>query len=481
MIDIQTVHSLKRWTEANPSLANIVSFTEISTEKGSTILDRISNHRKYLGKLETLLQFVAQEKERACQNIGDPTAQTLIQGKSINFDIQSQNLLFKKSVYVSKLIQEQKLRLTNNQIDYFTHCIEEIKALDELLTNPDTIPPNLICKINETFFYFSIPTENASLQFQIIALEKYLERLEATISSIAKPEWTVDFKEFFNNILENNVHKLDDSLSYIAPCNDEERLAMCIFGGYQPKIMEHIDYICDQVTQMPPEEFVKFLLDECIKLVPDNDSRTDNEQTVALMIYYRIVYNRLYEKYSDIFFCSNLEDEDKVMKIADIPACLFPMPDEFKPDVIGIASMRDVFQNDAVYYAAAQFLNCMIFDTNPIDILYNIHKSLLAINKAALIRRLNGHIVTSVDDIQQILCFDDLFILFFGVMCASDIPELFAISNFISKHTPAFCLTNSFEYAQAGIEALIIHMSELSIPEFIEQAKELREKNIKNQ
>lgn len=485
MIQADSIKSLKTWKETHSRASDVVAFFRVSKEQGFTKDDRASIHRSNIEKLQNLKTFVVSEKENILANIGNPGNQQLRDGTKINFDYQTLNLLVKKAIYAQRLLQSQKILFTNQQIEYFIHYIEDIDAILELLNDTKVLPKDIICKIQQSYFYLTIPPENATLQFQIIALQKYLDGLENTIKALEKPLWAIDFIQYFNKVLQDNLHKLDKVLSYIGPINEEDSLSRCIFGGHAPKVQEHIDYVADMVLQMPPNEYIKFLLDECMQLIPDNENKTSDEQAVGLMIYYRILFNRLFERYENIFFLTTPEDENKLIALADLPAKLFSMPEDYAPEVEGNATMRQVFQKDYMYNNSAQFLNFIVFMTNPIDVLFYVHKALLAINKAALMRRLKGQ-NASIDDIQQILCFDDLFILFYGVMCAADLPDLYGISSFVTNYTPAFCLTNSFEYAQAGIEALIIHLNGLNIPQLIEKAnsfkdgkEEFEEKEIK--
>lgn len=108
-------------------------------------------------------------------------------------------------------------------------------------------------------------------------------------------------------------------------------------------------------------------------------------------------------------------------------------------------------------------MNEIIYITNPIDSLYWIHRALLGIHKAGLLSELGDRSEATSEDLNHLLSFDDLFSLLVGVVLASDLPDVQMLFNFIIQFTPRYCLSNSFEYAQAGITALMMHFQEVDL------------------
>ena len=110
--------------------------------------------------------------------------------------------------------------------------------------------------------------------------------------------------------------------------------------------------------------------------------------------------------------------------------------------------------------------------SNPIDMLYCIHKCLIGIQKGALIHRIGPNTNAKMEDVKTLLCFDDLFSLFVGTLMASDIPDIFFVSDFISKYSPKESLSPPFEYALANTEALVAHCRKLDLDELNKKAEE---------
>jgi hypothetical protein len=98
------------------------------------------------------------------------------------------------------------------------------------------------------------------------------------------------------------------------------------------------------------------------------------------------------------------------------------------------------------------------------DALFSIHHALLGIRKAA---------ASPDDDLRTVLCFDDLFALFVGVLLASDLlPDFFSIAEFVEKFVPPR-MNNSFEYARTAVSALALHFTSIDVEALESRAEEL--------
>ena len=122
-------------------------------------------------------------------------------------------------------------------------------------------------------------------------------------------------------------------------------------------------------------------------------------------------------------------------------------------------SARECFLRAPLYRKASETFLLSFFTVNPIDGLYYIHVTMSDIHRAA-ISALVGHEPTP-DELKQILGFDDLFSLFFGVLLASDCPDPFQVHSMMKTFAPKSCLSPMFEYANANLEALVLHCGKL--------------------
>jgi hypothetical protein len=156
--------------------------------------------------------------------------------------------------------------------------------------------------------------------------------------------------------------------------------------------------------------------------------------------------------------------------MAHIPVSLFQFPLTFDDKRV---SIREFFSAHKFFHAAAWFMDKVMYVCNPIDGIYFVHRALVAIHKATLLNASGTREVTP-DDLRSVIPFDDLFAILVGVTLATDIPDFFSLARFMEQFTPQKCLSNSFEYAQAAISALVVQFREIDIDAMDRQAEELR-------
>lgn len=127
--------------------------------------------------------------------------------------------------------------------------------------------------------------------------------------------------------------------------------------------------------------------------------------------------------------------------------------------------IRQFFRTDYYYSPAVEFLELGNFCTNPIDTLYYIHKCLICVQKAAIIHSINKHKnrVATPNELNQVICFDDLFSLTLGVFLASDVPDIFAMNWFVQNYSPRNELSPPLEYAKANLEGLTQHIASVNL------------------
>jgi hypothetical protein len=152
-----------------------------------------------------------------------------------------------------------------------------------------------------------------------------------------------------------------------------------------------------------------------------------------------------------------------------IPASLFQFPLKFDDKRI---SIREFFSTHRFFRAATLFMDEVMYVCNPIDGVYFVHRALVAIHKATLLNSSGSREVTA-DELRAVIPFDDLFAILVGVTLATEIPDFFSLARFMDRFTPPRCLSNSFEYAQAAISALVVQFREMDIDAMDRQAQAL--------
>lgn len=482
----------------------------------------------------------------------------------LEYDDNRVNLKLRKISFLQQKIYKREVSLRTHRFEVLDDLLTKANLILDLYTS-NIIPPGQLCRLDPLFFTIHFGSiVHKDLRY-LNYLKPAVENLQKSVKDAPKPLWSTNYNEFLLKIVKEAEPRIDPELSYFLPNELEVSLSRCLFNP-QSQFISKIDTVLHKIKNAPSQKFIKTILKTCYKMIVSPDSMSVFQQSIALLILYRALFNRFYEKYSYLFspnqpeirekscsfdslaisntndsssnsnlnesssnsnandgygvksilnensednsppifsknddfqlsmnqnsekfkeflaneenFNSSKEDVEKITKIKMLPSKLFPLPwdlisiDQKKCENLPV---RELFELEPTYRNASLFLYQAIFDSTPIDALYNVHKSLILIHKGALINRMKGA-SASIDDVNQILCFDDLFSLFFGTMTASDVPDIFSLAKFIDKYAPKPCLSPSFEYAQANIEALVIHCKNIELDKLESEIK-IPEKN----
>jgi len=450
--------SIRKWILSHQRASQYIRFDDISGDKVLMSSKNVSL-MKYVKQLQGFMSFLEKEKSKVIEKIRIIAEEPIMTLGNLCYDNNSEILLLRKMVYIHRQIQQDTLSLSNEKHIMYIEKIEDVESFLELLTS-SIIPPNFHCKINENFFILSIPSRFTEMEYKLECYSSCYNSLSNQVSQIVKPLWVTDFKSFLKEVLSNSIHHYDEELAYVPPLSCELSISRYVFGGIST-LGNQIDSLIDSVFDEPPQEFIRNVLDLCVMFIPQDTDLSTEEQSIALIVFFRIVFDRLYESHSS-FMMPNPGNEIKMIQLmSTYPATCFKLPKDVSPVFENSDTIREAFRKDYYFMIASQFLELSAYSTNPLDVLFSVHNTLISINKAALIRRLKGT-EASVNDIQQLLCFDDLFVLLLGVYFGADLPEIYTISDLVTRFVPSFCLSNPFEYAQAGLEALVSHLSSLN-------------------
>ena len=456
---------IEKWINENERASKLVSFINIQND-----IEKMLNYPSK--KIKTINQLKNQEKQLetykndVIHSLEEITQQPFMKLGNLIFDEQNQNFELRKLVFLHREIQNTNLKLTNESLNMYTEQIENFQKLIELLES-DLIPDFIMCKIDGKCFMTTITKSMEQLAYQKAALQTCYDNLEKKTREFKQPKWVNDFSGYLHDILPKCVEHLDEQLSYVPPLPVELSLSRYCFSGLN-QTSELIDSTINLYFENDLQVFLKKVLDFSLSLIPNLDTFTPNEQSVGLLLFFRIVFDRFYELYPDILILpEKKEDLRKMEEFSKLPCKYFNLPNDSAPQFSPDEEIKIVFHRDKYYLSSILFLESSMYYTNPIDCLYIIHKTLLSINKAALMQRFKEK-PASFDDIQQLLCFDDLFILFFGVYVSSDMFEFESLCTFVSNFAPTFCLSNAFEYAQASLESLVRHIKTITSDSLIQ-------------
>lgn len=535
--------NFKNWFFQNPELKPYIQvFVQNSSNSGyRDFLKQCKGiHNRTIDDLTIFIanlnQMITKIKNELCALF-----ESIVPITNYEYDDNSVNFTLRKIVFLQRQIHKKETLLRTHRFEVLSEHLQNAGKILAFFSS-NIIPQGCLCKLDPLFFNIHFGSYVTQDLKELSYLKPCLKRFEHKLSRVPKPLWSTSFKHFLFSLVKEAEPHIDPELSYCLPLESEVSLSRCLFNP-QSKFAFQIDKLLQTIETVPSEQFIQNLLEMCYSLIEARESMTISQQSIALLILFRAVFNRCYEKYgcislemssrssslnnlteseskserinlalfhsdnhlhlknklsvdTQMFFNTNKADVDKIAKIKALPAHIFPLPWKLLPmkeNECGDLTIRELFDSVPYYRNAGLFLYQAIFDSNPIDALYDIHKTLILIHKGALINQIKGA-SASLEDVNQILCFDDLFSLFFGTMTASDIPDIFSLAKFIDLYAPKACLSPSFEYAQANIEALVIHCRnididkiesetkiELSSPTFTEKAKFNRPFNDENE
>jgi hypothetical protein len=316
------------------------------------------------------------------------------------------------------------------------------------------IPARVLCEVSASFFQMNLCGAIGADHRRLRYLEPLAVRMREAAGRLHAARWSSDFEGFFVELVRRG--RFDSDASYAHPVDLEVSLSRCLFNPHSA-LRRDIDAELRTPSTVHPDRLVAI----CFELMPNRRKLSPVEQSIGLVVLFRALFNRCYELNSRCFAAKpDPKMWAKLQELSRLQVAHFPLPAIDRNVVIG-----DFFSRDRYFRPACQFLAGSIFESNPIDALYAVHKCLGAIQTAAVVHR-----NTSVNDRAELLCFDDLFSLLVGVLLATGDLDVVAIGKMISDFAPKSCLSPSFEYAQSSIEALVIHCTSVTVDEIRAQA-----------
>ena len=463
--------SFEQWSETNQSL---FPFLERWQLKSKLPFSQFQNKRRGIHSrcLDDLLTYKS-KLERKMSKLQDLIRRTQSLHYSligaVIYDSKEQNMDIRKFCFVKREIQQKEVLLYSKQYLVFERLLQKCKSFLELYSN-DILPHNEIHKIKDSFFTlkeFSFPKEEK----EIVSLKSYLHQLKAKLLTYEVPLWKSNFKQFLKQISLKGLSQSDPEISYFRPIEEEISLSRALFSVNSPHADQFDSYINANFQKLSNDEFIQGLVEICKKLIPKS-IKTDAQKSALALQLFRAAFNRVYELYPSSFISTNIDIVNKIdhLKSSDFSSI------NISRELLGeepSGLISEFFARDPIYWRAGDALCLALFQSNPFDSLYYVHLSLGYIQRAALLHRADyeqskhkdnpsSSNDSSASQVRRyMLCFDDLFALFYGSMLSADYQDIVFVSHFVNDFVPKANLAPGFEYALANIEALSIHCNKL--------------------
>lgn len=446
--------------------AEVLPFVTVGPFKIGELAELRQSRKNTQTRVEAFYNKLLKLRGTVIEKLTAASKTAVPQVETICFDQPSQNLRLRWVAFAIRQMQVTVNLLRSKQFNYIEEKLSNVGQVRELLTN---LPHKLKIDVDDEFFHNKadeiVEAEYKSINY----LKVFVKRTQEEISTYTKPSWVNSLEEFLDDLVTSLKTRVDPEISYFRPIDAEVSLSRALFNHRSP-YRAKLDSIISQYSTMTSQDFVTSLVDTAQLIIPHQYSEKPFEQSIALLSIFRVLFNRFYELYPEYLLHPIDECMNVVWVLRKLPAKAFPLPSDLITGDIEGKSISEVFNRDNQYHAAAQFLENAIFETNPTDVLYYLHRCLLSINKGALINRLGAN-PASPEDVNQLLCFDDLFSLFFGVFLASEVPDIFGINRFLNDYAPKQNLSPAFEYTQANLEALVMHCRGDEVRKIIERCK----------
>jgi hypothetical protein len=378
---------------------------------------------------------------------------------SFYYDSPTQNMFFRKQAFLRRHFNRLHLKLLNTKlVNILIHTDEAQLLLSFLRNGIKLMHPDTAIRIKESFFVFRTHAPRC-LSEKYTRLKAWLLAKDSANGQIDPPLYITNFSLYFDSLLTNGVRAIDKNLGYSPPLPEETNLSRSIFSNRNnTKTAEEIDAVVDIGLSGDTENFVSNAITLALALVPDSESRTPQEQSVGLMMFYRVIFDRLYERTE---FAYSDGRQPLLIRLSRLPLGLFPFPLDIASPADLASPISRYFERADPFISPAQCLLDAALACNPMDALFSVHRALLGIRQAAM----NG------DDLRTVLCFDDLFALLVGVLLASDLPDFFAMAEFVDKFVPKK-ISNSFQYAKMAVTALAVHFTSIDVEALERKANE---------
>lgn len=439
------------WADINNDVLQFLTVFTMKSGGNMTLFNnfkrqRIAKHQRALEDIKNFIDMIAKEENDTKGKIRSHQMKDPNLHASSFYDDQQDNMMSRMRVFLHCQINAKNLKFLIQKLNFLNTKKEQAYRIMNLIVE-GRIPTHMVITINENFYDINI---NNKYTDKIKLMNKKIKEIEYRLSG-AKVEW-LDYRKFFKDLVADAMKQINQELFYFPFLDREIKFARYLFN-YPSRDGQAINLFITKRAVTDFEDFPTTIIEFCSAMVPPNLLETASEQSVSLLLFFRVIMDRIYETQTHRFDPSSLSGN--MGPVYQLPLSSLTLPLKMSPVGEPNELARNVFMRNQLFSKASQTLLMSFFTVNPIDGLYYVHSAMADIHYAAVTTSV-GREPTS-EELKQILGFDDLFSLFFGVLVASDIPDPFQLHIMMKTFAPKSCLSPMFEYANANLEALVLH------------------------
>ena len=440
---------LADWKAQNQDLAEFIHISE-STR---TLKERVAFRRRQRNFLNEHRANLSQELQSLAIQLSKMADEKLPISVFINYDFPHENLTARKLCAVRQMIQE---RMAFSRTELYATTRASIDRLGRVIRLLETIPTEVELEMAPKLLSPTPSVKMIQAESEIQRLRAYEKHLSQEIERYVIPMWHTDFPQFIDEILCLSFRGFMPDLGYIPPQEAEVSLSRCFFARGS-RYAAVIDNCLAEYGHIEQAEFVKRMLALCYSLMPKNIHVNPVHAPLLLLFIYRTVFNRFYETHEHVFVWKDTGSCEKVAKLAQLASTNFSIPLGMVESPSDDVTISELFTKDHRYDKAIEMLESAFFVTTPLDVLFKLHQGIISIQNAAL------NFVGKGESVHEVMSFDDLFSLLFGVFLGSQVPDLPYLEWFVVSLAPIQSLSPPLDYALANLEALCKHLKAVEL------------------
>lgn len=450
--------SFDDWRDVNFDIVQHLDFFQQQKSTNPMVLKQFqmkktAMHQRALESLKDFNQKVSALEDAVQKNKTETEMNPPVLQITALFDKSEDIMNVRRTLFLKMYQWKNKIKQIKKEILFYATKKAQIQRLSGFLVGK-SIPSLLAIKIKDSFY------DLTQEKNKYVKREPYIQHkivsMKHNISKIPYPLWVNNYDEFFTKLVQEASEIIDPELFYFGFLPNEISFTRSLFSTTS-KNGRAIDYFIARCAEKSFSDFPDKIIDFCAALVPAQSCSTPKDQSISLLLYFRAIMDRVYETNRQMFAPSDLMERCPLIFKTMMSSMTLPrgMSPPGQPNELA----RECFARSPLFKKASETFLLAYFTVNPIDGLFSVHMTMSDIHNAA-ISTLVGREPTA-DELKQILGFDDLFSLFFGVLLASDCPDPFQVHSMMKTFAPRSCLSPMFEYASANLEALVIHCGKL--------------------
>jgi hypothetical protein len=200
-----------------------------------------------------------------------------------------------------------------------------------------------------------------------------------------------------------------------------------------------------------PEDFMNGLIDVSESLAQMFEIRDTAQFAVIVTLLIRTVFDEVYPTIEMFQNDRSYPDVLKVLRQINVRELQPPL--EYAPPMSDDDLPGLIFREDPQFRKVIDQLELLVFYTNPLDIIHQLHLALKDLERAA-----DAHLREGVE-LALMLPFDVTFGLLLCSLAGAVIPEYQRVAEFTIKYAPNGKLCPAFELALTKIRATMAHLA----------------------